>query len=1365
MIYAYTLPDVPYKKGWTKIGYTEQDVEKRIDQQTKTAGLHWQEEWRGNALYEDGTGKAFHDKDFHAYLRSKGIKQQKDEQGEEWFNISGSDSQRMFFDFKTRKDEKKQQEVIPYTLRKEQAEAVSQAKAYFNDNLHGEFLWNAKPRFGKTLSVYDLSKEMKAEKVLIVTNRPAIANSWHSDYCKFLGVESGYRFVSETQSLKGKPLVYSRAEYESEKKADPGVKCITFLSLQDLKGSIYFGGNFDKLRYIKNEKWDLLVIDEAHEGVDTSKTDVAFDHIERKWTLHLSGTPFKAMANSKFPDKAIYNWTYADEQKAKETWKGEPGTINPYETLPRLAMYTYQMSEIALGEAERGIDIEGDVEAYAFDLNEFFLTDERGAFKHEAAVNRFIDALVSQGKFPFSTPELRNELKHTLWMLNRVDSAKALANKLKRHPVFGKYEIVLAAGDGKLDSDDEKIKAFDKVTKAIQEHDYTITLTVGQLTVGVTVPEWTAVLMLSSISSPALYMQAAFRAQNPCMFNEGGKYYRKDTAYVFDFDPARTLDIYETFANELSPDTANGKGDVGLRKAHVSELLNFFAVIGEDENGEMVELDAEKVLSIPRKIRSREVVRHGFMSDFLFQNITNVFHAPAAVIELINKFDSVKDNGPINPEAEEILLDDNGNIDIGDERIIGLSADLFGDKIYKMDEETIEDIIQQVEEATRPSERDEQLNRLMDTFKVGIAEPMLKTAKERYGSELSASAQKTLERKINLNAKNELEKIAGEYKINQKTLDADFTRELDQVRTEKEKQIVVEKYDKKRSEAVEAFKKEISDKVDALVQDSGKEIVNKVMTDKEEKKKREISDEIRNHLRGFSRTIPSFLMAYGGDFEVTLANFDSIIPDQVFKDVTSITKEEFRILRDGGMVLNEETGKEEEFGGHLFDEVVFNDSVKEFLALKKKLANYFDENAKEDIFDYIPPQQTNQIFTPKKIVKDMVDRLEKENPGCFDDESKTFADLYMKSGLYLVEIVKRLYRSERMKMLFPDDKERLGHIFANQVYGLAPTEIIYRIVLAFVLGFNDDAGITKHNIRLCDSLQYAKEGKLEEKLETVFNEPATPLEVVKPKNTVEFEASSASTSDQRKQYSVTQRIAAITQPRGGYINPKVLESVQFEDGRKLSNESVTPTTMGLIVDYMSRFDQGASAEDAFHIGLRGAERVGRLDEVKGYVSKICGLDDESIQNACKITYYDQFVRTSNKLYGNPLYATVDHQTCENVRIMVARIKNFFRQMGPVVADSPVFPGGYSSVVTSGDGDYVTKDTIWDLKVSKNLPTKENTLQLAMYYLMAKRSFLPEYQGLNKIGIFNPRLNKMFTLEASRIPEDVILAIEKDVICY
>ena len=279
----------------------------------------------------------------------------------------------------------------------------------------------------------------------------------------------------------------------------------------------------------------------------------------------------------------------------------------------------------------------------------------------------------------------------------------------------------------------------------------------------------------------------------------------------------------------------------------------------------------------------------------------------------------------------------------------------------------------------------------------------------------------------------------------------------------------------------------MNETVNNMMEEAGKTAVRDVETAKKEKEKRTIEDSIKDHLRGFSRTIPSFLMAYGDD-DTTLQTFDVIIPDQVFYDVTSITTDNFRFLRDGGDYKNPETGETEHFDGNLFDPIVFNDSVKEFLGLKVRLADYFSDLMKEDIFDYIPPQKTNQIFTPRPTVKDMVDRLEKENPGCYDDPDKTFIDMYMKSGMYITEIVKRLYNSERMKRFFPDDAERLNYIFAKQVYGLAPTEIIYRICMAYIMGFSDEIKIKKHNIRLCDALKYAKEGTLDQKLHELFPE-------------------------------------------------------------------------------------------------------------------------------------------------------------------------------------------------------------------------------------------------------------------------------------
>ena len=363
----------------------------------------------------------------------------------------------------------------------------------------------------------------------------------------------------------------------------------------------------------------------------------------------------------------------------------------------------------------------------------------------------------------------------------------------------------------------------------------------------------------------------------------------------------------------------------------------------------------------------------------------------------------------------------------------------------------------------------------------------METAENQYGADLSKSVKNELERHIAADAKNTFERAVGDFKIQQKILEEEKLEKLDAVKSKEEEITVLEKYLEKVKEVTETFSKTVAGSVEKLTKQAAEKAVRSVETSKKEKEKKTHLDEIKDHLRGFSRTIPSFLMAYGNcDTEVTLANFDKIVPADVFLAVTSITLENFRMLRDGADYIEQETGKTQHFDGHLFEPVVFDDSIKEFMQLKKKLANYFDEASTEDIFDYIPPQKNNQIFTPRKVVKDMADRLEKENPGCFDASDKTFADLYVKSGMYITEIVKRLYRSAKMKALFPDDRKRLNHIFANQVYALAPTEIIYRIALAYILGFSDEIKIEQHNIRLCDALECAKEGNLEEKLEELF---------------------------------------------------------------------------------------------------------------------------------------------------------------------------------------------------------------------------------------------------------------------------------------
>ena len=1083
MIYAYNTPGVSYHEGWTKIGYTEkQTVTQRIKQQTHTAGIQFQLAWQDNAIFKDGSGEYFTDHDFHAYLESAvGLER---ERGTEWFHVDGPASHRHFSDFAQRKLPSSE-EKLTYALRKEQQEAVSITKAYF-ENGGAEFLWNAKPRFGKTLTSYDLVRQMGFTKVLIVTNRPSIANSWAEDFCKFIGWRGEYSFVSDTDALKDKPGVLSREEYLLAMRHREGglpKRMIAFESLQGLKGSVYFGGNFDKLRWMSELEFDLLIVDEAQEGVDTMKTERAFRNIKRKHTLYLSGTPFKQLASEQFSREQIFNWSYADEQEAKANWSGEDA--NPYETLPRLAMFTYQLSGMIRERIEKGLDLSGeDTVDYAFDLNEFFATDERGKFVHEEEIRKFLHALTIQEKYPFSTPELRQELPHTMWYLNRVASAKALEKLLREDEVFSEYKVVLAAGDGRAsDEDEQAAKAFDQVKAAIAQHDKTITLTVGQLTVGVTIPEWSGVLMLCNMKSPSSYMQAAFRAQNPCIMTRNGQRFRKETAYVFDFDPARTLIIFDEFANNLTADTAGGRGTGDDRKENIRRLLNFFPVLGEDSEGRMVELDAASVLSIPRRLKSQEVVRRGFMSNFLFQNISNIFGAPAIVREIVEKLTPAQEKGrKVDPKRLEsmdtLTVDEDGEVEIPNETVIGRTQDLFGPKIY----EVTEDIQAQVE-AVAESPTAEHIETLTEAVKAHIRENVVAPAAEGYG--MKKGAQNRLERQMEQDIDRTFQKIQGDYEQQTRIAWAELEQKRQAASTAQEVQQAESDYTAAMNNALQSLVETVQETVHQTVEEKPKEVVEQAERHKAEQEKQSVEDEVRAHLRGFSRTIPSFIMAYG-DGNLTLANFDTKTEADVFLEVTGITIENFRFLRDGGDYSDPDTGEVRHFNGHLFDEVVFNDSVAEFWSKKQQLADYFDESHDEDIFDYIPPQKTNQIFTPRWVVSMMVDQLEENNPGCFDDPDKTFADLYMKSGLYITEIVKRLYRSEGLKTAFPDEKERIRHILQKQVYGMAPTRIIYLIATNYILGFDDELKGSTHNFVQADAAEAAKVGTLDKLVDQHF---------------------------------------------------------------------------------------------------------------------------------------------------------------------------------------------------------------------------------------------------------------------------------------
>ena len=1035
-VYSYILPDLPPNNGSQKIGYTGQEkVHDRIRPQVETPAFKLKYEllWSGLAFFE-GDKESFIDKTFHKFLIKKGI-EHKIDLGTEWFYFNGEPlkSKELFDLFRKegflalQNDNKKAE----YTLRFEQDEAVKKAVDYFKKNEKGEFLWNAKPRFGKTLASYELAKRLNATKVIIVTNRPAIANSWFDDFETFI---DGYSFISETSSLYNRPTI-TREQHILQKPIKPQ---FTFLSLQDLKGSKYFGGKFEKLRWVADLEWDLLIIDEAHEGIDTGRTDAAFDYIKRKHTLHLSGTPFKALANEKFEKVAIYNWTYLDEQKIKQI-EMEEGESGEHTDMPDLRLFTYRISQMITNQVNEGVEIDEETRDYAFDLNEFFRAKDK-KFIRENEVKEFLTNLTANKKYPFSTPELREELKHTFWYVgNRVESVKALEKLLRDDSIFKDYEIIVAAGDGKSFEEEENDirgneKSFEKVKKAIRENDKTITLSCGQLTTGVTIKEWSAVLMLTDIKSSSLYMQAAFRAQNPYKEIRNGELFMKKSAYLFDFAPTRVLEIYDQFANGLNPKAVKGEITEKEREKNIKELLNFFPVISEDVNGEMIELDAEKVLTFPNALAASEIVNARFMTNLLFNDsLKGVFNFPKEVEDILNKMPEEK-NKRAQKTNSTLDLDDARKVNDSKTAKINENAEIIlGEKIFKTNTERVVDNLLNNNSNQISSEE------LVVNFSQ-VAEPLIAKYKEVYKATQAETneATKQIQEKV--------KKVAEEYN-NSDNKDGDVLKQ-------------------KLIDILE------NDFVKNKVAQKEEEIVEKVQKTKE--------DEIRDRLRSFTRTIPMFIMANASKGEITIDNFDLEITDKDFVDLTSITKEEFHKLRDG--FDYEENGLRKSFQG-VFHKYRFKASIAEFRLKKDQLANYF--TTEEDIFELIPNQKTNQIFTPKKVVQMMINKLEEHEPSLFTRTDSTFIDLYMKSGMYITEIVKKLFNNTRKN--YQSDDECLKHILEHQVFGLAPTPILQGITQAYIFGFDTEHKISRKNFIQHDLTLEAQQDIAKQKLQELFN--------------------------------------------------------------------------------------------------------------------------------------------------------------------------------------------------------------------------------------------------------------------------------------
>ena len=1060
-IYSYILPNRPQNDGWQKIGYTERkDAEVRIREQNESAShkepytIKWVRPARKN------NHEWFKDHELHRYYQQHEIPKNKGH-GTEWFYFNGTPdkSLELFEDF-CRNHFVNNNGKISYTLRPEQKDAVEQTLEYAklnqtvdfkNPNGKAEFLWNAKPRFGKTLTTYDFMKCFGAVKTLIVTNRPAIADSWYNDYKAFI---DDYYFISTADSIKEKTL--TREEFN--KIEDLNKKQITFLSLQDLKGAKVFGGSFNKLQWVADLEWDLLVIDEAHEAVDTDKTDKAFENIKRKFTLHLSGTPFRALAEGKFSSEQIYNWTYLDEQKAKQSELENSQESGAHTDMPDLRLFNYKISDITAKQIEEGIDINGENVPPVFEFNDFLATNSKGEFKREADIWRFLNTLTENEGYPFSTPELRDELKHTFWFVgNRVNSAKAMEKLLKKHPVFENYKIILAAGDGRSLDDEESEeeaedfkkneKALARVKKAIKEHDKTITLSVGQLTTGVTVKEWSAVLMMSDVKKETLYTQAIFRAQNPYKYEKDGKLYSKKSAYVFDFSPYRVLEIYDKLANSLSEKSAIGNITESERQENVAELLNFFPVLSQDENGKMIELDASQVLTLPAAKMASDIVKRGFITNLLFKDIGNVFNLPSEIVKKLNKMQNSKEDGTANKKEKRDVSDNRERDEQKQKRISVNRNIIWGQKVYG---EPIREAFERAQEDMDSFE--EQLTNAINEDI--LSEPIAKYV-EVYAP--SKKEKKELEEKI-------VEKI--------KTVSEEFKNSS---QTEKEKTKAIT---------------ELADFVE-------KELPRDMIDNREEQAYQDDAktelDIIREKLRTFSRAIPSFVMAAKDPKNLTIDNLQDAVSDEDFEMLFNerdklhtpdrFTKADFIELRDGGDY--EENGEIIHFDG-FFEKYRFNAAIQEFEKKREQLADYLNNTTKEDIFSYIPVQKSNQIFTPREVVNKMLNTLEAENPRIFSNPNLTFCDLHIKSGLFLTETAKRLNRG--LANIIPDEQARLKHIFENQLFGFAPTQIIYDIAANYIYGGFPE--ISRQNLKKQDLTEQFKKGEpLNMKFDVVIGNP------------------------------------------------------------------------------------------------------------------------------------------------------------------------------------------------------------------------------------------------------------------------------------
>lgn len=665
LIYVFSIPDEAHN-GLVKVGeatiHTMLSLDDlkpncqalrdaadkgRIKDYTFTAGIKVDLLWAELAIrtkkdilngMQITTIQGFRDHDVHNVLKNSGIKTSYPNgiKNREWFECSSETAKNAIKAVKecraflSENDKKIVVNASEIKLRDEQKDAVDKTLTIFKTG--DKMLWNCKMRFGKTLTAYELIRRGSYQKTIVVTHRPVVEQGWEEDHSKLFGKNSDHVF------MKKQDLTYSEDyfDYNSDIKNDVALKNAKntgehftyFASMQDLRGSKRAGGKFDKNNAVFDMDWDLIIYDEAHEGTQTDLGQKVQSLLEtekdgkKPKILELSGTPYNIM--DKYDDN-VYTWDYVMEQRAKEEWNSKhPDEPNPYADMPRMNIFTFDMSE-SIPTSYRY-----ETETSAFNFREFFRVwtgdtekDYRpvpegkniGDFVHEDDVISFLNLITADSadsKYPFATDEYRREFKHTFWMVPGVKEARALSAVLKKHPVFMHYQIVNVAGDGDKDEEMPYDNALKLVQSAIKTNDFTITISCGKLTTGVTVKEWSAVMMLtgSATTDAKGYMQTIFRVQSAGQID--GK--QKENCYVFDFAPDRALKVISD-AHRLSD---KGKSSDKKYKDVLTLFMNYCPVIAISGT-KMEPYNANSLMRQVKRISVDAAIKSGFEDDSIYK--------------------------------------------------------------------------------------------------------------------------------------------------------------------------------------------------------------------------------------------------------------------------------------------------------------------------------------------------------------------------------------------------------------------------------------------------------------------------------------------------------------------------------------------------------------------------------------------------------------------------------------------------------------------------------------------------------------------------------------------------------------------------